>query len=180
MSCLYKRSNRFWHLLIKHDLVHTVGSPLVELTRARHVHFRARLLRSDETIIDGWFDRARGSLAPISVIAALRCFKGCRFGDQSMNTGTRCHRRRCASTLRSNTGDGLIIGRRSLIARSASTRLRHPHRRSHAAAIIGERFTPPAQWINSFPCRTDCAIAVMTASNCRAEIGLDSATTMRV
>ena len=24
MSYLYKRSNRFWHLLIKHDLVHTV------------------------------------------------------------------------------------------------------------------------------------------------------------
>jgi len=51
MSYLYKRSNRFWHLLIKHDLVHTVWSPLVELTRVRHVHYRARLLRKDEACL---------------------------------------------------------------------------------------------------------------------------------
>ena len=51
MSYLYKRSNRFWHLLIKHDLVHTVWSPLVELTRMRHVRFRARLLRREETAL---------------------------------------------------------------------------------------------------------------------------------
>lgn len=43
MSYLYKRSNRFWHLLIKHDLVHAVWRPLVELTRLRHVQFRRRL-----------------------------------------------------------------------------------------------------------------------------------------
>ncbi len=43
MSYLYKRSNRFWHLLIKHQLVHTVWRPLVELTRMRHVHFRRTL-----------------------------------------------------------------------------------------------------------------------------------------
>jgi radical SAM superfamily enzyme YgiQ (UPF0313 family) len=43
MSYLYKRSNRFWHLLIKHDLVHTVWHPLVEWTRRRHLKFRARL-----------------------------------------------------------------------------------------------------------------------------------------
>jgi radical SAM superfamily enzyme YgiQ (UPF0313 family) len=43
MSYLYKRSNRFWHLLIKHDLVHTVWRPLVELTRLRHLRFRERL-----------------------------------------------------------------------------------------------------------------------------------------
>ncbi|MBM3737469.1 MAG: DUF4070 domain-containing protein [Acidobacteria bacterium] len=43
MSYLYKRSNRFWHLLIKHDLVHAVWSPLVELTRVRHLAFRQRL-----------------------------------------------------------------------------------------------------------------------------------------
>ena len=30
MSYLYKRSNRLWHQLIKHDLVHAVWSPLVE------------------------------------------------------------------------------------------------------------------------------------------------------
>lgn len=43
MSYLYKRSNRFWHLLIKHDLVHEVWRPLVELTRLRHLRFRQRL-----------------------------------------------------------------------------------------------------------------------------------------
>jgi radical SAM superfamily enzyme YgiQ (UPF0313 family) len=43
MSYLYKRSNRFWHLLIKHDLVNPVWKPLVELTRLRHVRYRRRL-----------------------------------------------------------------------------------------------------------------------------------------
>jgi radical SAM superfamily enzyme YgiQ (UPF0313 family) len=43
MSYLYKRSNRFWHLLIKHDLVNPVWKPLVEMTRWRHVRFRHRL-----------------------------------------------------------------------------------------------------------------------------------------
>jgi radical SAM superfamily enzyme YgiQ (UPF0313 family) len=43
MSYLYKRSNRFWRLLIKHHLVHAVWSPLVELTRLRHVRYRERL-----------------------------------------------------------------------------------------------------------------------------------------
>src|SRR5204863_6848547 len=43
MSYLYKRSNRFWHLLIKHDLVHAVWRPLVEFTRLRHLSFRRRL-----------------------------------------------------------------------------------------------------------------------------------------
>ena len=46
MSYLYKRSNRFWHLLIKHDLVHSVWRPLVELTRLRHLRFRQRLAGS--------------------------------------------------------------------------------------------------------------------------------------
>lgn len=45
MSYLYKRSNRFWHFLIKHRLVHTVWSPLVHWTRHRHVAFRRRLER---------------------------------------------------------------------------------------------------------------------------------------
>lgn len=44
MSYLYKRSNRFWHLLIKHKLVHAVWFPLVEWTRRRHLRFRTRLL----------------------------------------------------------------------------------------------------------------------------------------
>jgi Fe-S oxidoreductase len=43
MSYLYKRSNRFWRLLIKHHLVHAVWRPLVELTRLRHLQFRAKL-----------------------------------------------------------------------------------------------------------------------------------------
>ena len=43
MSYLYKRSNRFWHLLIKHDLVNSVWRPLIELSRLRHLRFRERL-----------------------------------------------------------------------------------------------------------------------------------------
>jgi radical SAM superfamily enzyme YgiQ (UPF0313 family) len=46
MSYLYKRSNRFWHLLIKHDLVNPVWKPLVEMTRWRHVHFRRKLAQA--------------------------------------------------------------------------------------------------------------------------------------
>ena len=42
-SYLYKRSNRVWRLLIKHHLVHAAWRPLVELTRLRHVRFRAKL-----------------------------------------------------------------------------------------------------------------------------------------
>lgn len=44
MLYLYKRSNRFWHLLIKHDLVNPVWKPLVEMTRWRHVRYRRRLM----------------------------------------------------------------------------------------------------------------------------------------
>jgi radical SAM superfamily enzyme YgiQ (UPF0313 family) len=43
MSYLYKRSNLFWHLLIRHRLVHTVWRPLVEHSRRRHVKFRKTL-----------------------------------------------------------------------------------------------------------------------------------------
>jgi radical SAM superfamily enzyme YgiQ (UPF0313 family) len=46
MSYLYKRSNRFWHLLIKHDQVNPVWKPLVEMTRRRHLRFRRRLAES--------------------------------------------------------------------------------------------------------------------------------------
>jgi len=45
MSYLYKKSNRLWHLLIKHRLTATVWRPLVEITRWRHVRFRERLRR---------------------------------------------------------------------------------------------------------------------------------------
>jgi radical SAM superfamily enzyme YgiQ (UPF0313 family) len=43
MSYLYKRSNRFWHFLIRRHLVHAVWTPMVELTRRRHLSFRKRL-----------------------------------------------------------------------------------------------------------------------------------------
>ncbi len=45
MSYLYKRSNFLWHLLIQNDLVHTVWTPLVELSRLRHLQFRQQLAR---------------------------------------------------------------------------------------------------------------------------------------
>ncbi len=45
MSYLYKRSNRFWHLLIRHQMTARVWRPLVEWTRRRHVRFRRRLER---------------------------------------------------------------------------------------------------------------------------------------
>jgi radical SAM superfamily enzyme YgiQ (UPF0313 family) len=48
MSYLYKRSNRFWHLLIKHDLVNPVWKPLVEMTRLRHVRYRRKLAQPEE------------------------------------------------------------------------------------------------------------------------------------
>ncbi len=47
MSYLYKRSNRFWHLLIKHDLVNPVWKPLVEMTRLRHVRYRRQLVQRE-------------------------------------------------------------------------------------------------------------------------------------
>jgi radical SAM superfamily enzyme YgiQ (UPF0313 family) len=47
MSYLYKRSNLFWHLLIKYRLTARVWRPLVELTRRRHVRFRAGLEQED-------------------------------------------------------------------------------------------------------------------------------------
>jgi radical SAM superfamily enzyme YgiQ (UPF0313 family) len=43
MSYLYKRSNRLWHLLIRHRLTGPVWGPLVEWTRRRHLRFRRRL-----------------------------------------------------------------------------------------------------------------------------------------
>jgi hypothetical protein len=46
LSYLYKRLNRFWHLLIKHHLVHWVWRPLIELSRIRQVHYPARTRRN--------------------------------------------------------------------------------------------------------------------------------------
>lgn len=52
MSLLYKKSNRLWHFLIKHRLVHAVWDPLVRMTLGRHLMFRRRLKRSSQTGID--------------------------------------------------------------------------------------------------------------------------------
>ena len=45
MALLYKRANPLWQLLIRHRLTHTVWSPLVHVTRLRHLRYRARLAR---------------------------------------------------------------------------------------------------------------------------------------
>jgi radical SAM superfamily enzyme YgiQ (UPF0313 family) len=47
MSYLYKRSNWLWHQLIKHDLVRAAWSPLVEITRRRHLRYRKHLLKAE-------------------------------------------------------------------------------------------------------------------------------------
>jgi radical SAM superfamily enzyme YgiQ (UPF0313 family) len=59
MSYLYKRSNRFWHFLIRHELTSAVWRPLVELSRGRHLAFRAELAAAPAP-------RARRSLAVMS------------------------------------------------------------------------------------------------------------------
>jgi radical SAM superfamily enzyme YgiQ (UPF0313 family) len=51
MSYLYKRSNRFWHLLIKHQLTAVVWRPLVEWTRRRHLLFRRRLAEAEGAVV---------------------------------------------------------------------------------------------------------------------------------
>lgn len=47
MSYLYKRSNLFWHLLIRHRLTAAVWRPLVEITRRRHLRHRHKLAAPD-------------------------------------------------------------------------------------------------------------------------------------
>ena len=55
MCYLYKKSNRFWHFLIKHDLTAWVWRPLVEWTRLRHLRFRRRLaaVREENPLMSG-------------------------------------------------------------------------------------------------------------------------------
>ncbi|MDG2384796.1 MAG: radical SAM protein [Pirellulaceae bacterium] len=53
MSYLYKRSNLFWHFLIKNRMTSTVWRPLVEVTRRRHVAFRKRLLTDSDRVRRG-------------------------------------------------------------------------------------------------------------------------------
>jgi radical SAM superfamily enzyme YgiQ (UPF0313 family) len=47
MSYLYKRSNLFWHFLIRYRLTAAVWRPLVEITRRRHLQFRRTLVEAD-------------------------------------------------------------------------------------------------------------------------------------
>jgi radical SAM superfamily enzyme YgiQ (UPF0313 family) len=56
MAYLYKRANWLWRWLIRLSLVKTVWSPLVELTRRRHLRFRRRLAKKPLPIRDipGW------------------------------------------------------------------------------------------------------------------------------
>ena len=61
---LYKRSNRLWRFLIKHQLVHAVWRPLVEMTRLRHLAFRRRL--AIRTASQSHFPNAANQLSPIS------------------------------------------------------------------------------------------------------------------
>ena len=50
MSYLYKRSNRFWHLLIKHRLTGSVWRPLIEHSRRRHLKLRPHLEALDASV----------------------------------------------------------------------------------------------------------------------------------
>jgi radical SAM superfamily enzyme YgiQ (UPF0313 family) len=50
MSYLYKRSNPFWHLLIRSRLTATVWRPLVEITRRRNLRDRQALTLDKEPI----------------------------------------------------------------------------------------------------------------------------------
>jgi radical SAM superfamily enzyme YgiQ (UPF0313 family) len=64
---LYKRSNRLWRFLIKHQLVHAVWRPLVEMTRWRHLAYRRRLAKT-KSIQAAGMPTASGSLPfPASV-----------------------------------------------------------------------------------------------------------------
>jgi radical SAM superfamily enzyme YgiQ (UPF0313 family) len=53
MSYLYKRSNLFWHLLIRNRLTSLVWRPLVEITRRRHLAFRRRLMEQSDQLARG-------------------------------------------------------------------------------------------------------------------------------
>nr|MCS5650002.1 DUF4070 domain-containing protein [Dehalococcoidia bacterium] len=56
MSQVYKKSNSFWHLLIKYRLTHAVWKPLIEMNRLRHLIFRRKLKnRTPEKIIEEYY-----------------------------------------------------------------------------------------------------------------------------
>jgi radical SAM superfamily enzyme YgiQ (UPF0313 family) len=64
MSCLYKKANWLWPLLIRSRLTASAWRPLVELTRWRHICFRRRLERQAAGAL-------AGALEPRLVPAAL-------------------------------------------------------------------------------------------------------------
>jgi hypothetical protein len=47
MSYLYKRSNRFWRLLIRYRLTAALWRPLIEHSRRRHIRLRERIRGRD-------------------------------------------------------------------------------------------------------------------------------------
>ena len=53
MAYLYKRCNALWWLVVKKRLTHRLWSPLVELTRRRHLRYRQRLLAREQPSA-GW------------------------------------------------------------------------------------------------------------------------------
>jgi radical SAM superfamily enzyme YgiQ (UPF0313 family) len=71
-SDLYKRSNRFWRLLIKQHLVHVAWRPLVELTRLRHVRFRKELAACETPSRPG-ASAMSGCSQELSIYPARRC-----------------------------------------------------------------------------------------------------------
>jgi radical SAM superfamily enzyme YgiQ (UPF0313 family) len=65
MSYLYKRSNRFWHLLIRHRLTGAVWRPLIEHSRRRHLKLRPRLEAVDLAVdAAGAHSRASHCVSP--------------------------------------------------------------------------------------------------------------------
>jgi radical SAM superfamily enzyme YgiQ (UPF0313 family) len=66
-SYLYKRSNRFWHFLIKHRLVHAAWWPLVELSRLRHLAFRRTLLKNGTVVLPSEMMKTCSTPFPASV-----------------------------------------------------------------------------------------------------------------
>jgi len=49
-TLLYKRSNIFWHFLIKYRLTRKIWRPLVELSRKRNLRFRKQLLSEEKPV----------------------------------------------------------------------------------------------------------------------------------
>jgi radical SAM superfamily enzyme YgiQ (UPF0313 family) len=64
---LYKRSNRLWRFLIKHQLVHAVWRPLVEMTRWWHLAFRRRLAKTKSIHVAGMLTASGSMPFPASV-----------------------------------------------------------------------------------------------------------------